>query len=230
MRVRCALTLIELLVVMAIVSLLVTLLLPAVNAARAAALRTQCSSQMRQLGLACLQFADLHKGRLPPSSHSALASGRPPWGHALLPFLEGNAAVEPSTSGGQLHPIYWCPHDRRSNRALWSYGMNVWFELQAAETGEVMGIARGPTYGNLKKLRCKSRTILMGELDTNSAGDHMMAHFWYFGGEIEVAQHRHVAVANYLWLDGHVSGEQFADTFDRDREIDRWNPGTACRP
>lgn len=113
---------------------------------------------------------------------------------------------------------------------LWSYGLNVWFELLASETGEVVGTARGPTYDTLTKVRTKSRTILMGELNTNSAGDHMMAHFWYFGGEIEVAENRHRTVANYLWLDGHVSSGEFADTFDRDRKIDRWNPGTACIP
>jgi prepilin-type N-terminal cleavage/methylation domain-containing protein/prepilin-type processing-associated H-X9-DG protein len=232
MRNRSAMTLIELLVVIAVIGLLVSLLLPAVNAARGAARKMQCSNQMRQIGLAFLQFADVHKGRLPPSSHSALATGSAPWGYALLPFLEGGevADVKPGLSGGKLQSIYWCPSDRRSNHSLWSYGKNVWFELQASETGEVIGVAKGPTYGTLKKVRSKTRTILLGELATDSAGDHMMAHFWYFGGEVEVARSRHHTVSNYVWLDGHVSSTPFIETFDPKRGIDRWDPGQAVKP
>jgi prepilin-type N-terminal cleavage/methylation domain-containing protein/prepilin-type processing-associated H-X9-DG protein len=231
MRVRNAFTLIELLVVIAIIGMLIALLLPAVNAARASAQRTQCINQIRQIGLACLNFADLHDGQLPPSSHSALAVGKPPWGYALLPFLEGGETPDhPTASGGELLEIYWCPSDHRPNRQLWSYGKNVWFELQSSETGELMQRAKGPTYDKLKKVRCKTRTVLMGELGSNSMGDHMMAHFWYIGGEVEVDERRHVTVSNYVWLDGHVSSVPFKETFDLDTKLDRWNPGTACNP
>jgi prepilin-type N-terminal cleavage/methylation domain-containing protein/prepilin-type processing-associated H-X9-DG protein len=58
-------TLVELLVVIAIVAVLVSLLLPAINAAREAARRIQCSSNIRQLGLALLNFESA-QGALPP--------------------------------------------------------------------------------------------------------------------------------------------------------------------
>src|SRR5688572_26236192 len=57
-------TLVELLVVITIIGLLVSLLLPAVFAAREAARGTECKSNLRQIGLGILQFAD-HNGHLP---------------------------------------------------------------------------------------------------------------------------------------------------------------------
>ena len=54
-------TLIELLVVIAIIGVLIALLLPAVQAAREAARRTQCKSQMRQLGIALHNYDDKHR-------------------------------------------------------------------------------------------------------------------------------------------------------------------------
>ena len=63
-----AFTLVELLVVIAIIGILVALLLPAMQAAREAARRTSCQNNIKNIGLACINFHDTRK-HLPISIH-----------------------------------------------------------------------------------------------------------------------------------------------------------------
>src|SRR5437660_4392262 len=69
-RGRTGFTLIELLVVIAIIAILIALLVPAVQKVREAAARTQCINNLKNLALACVHYADTHKGALPPGGRT----------------------------------------------------------------------------------------------------------------------------------------------------------------
>ena len=165
-------------------------------------------------------------------SSNGLPNGLP-WGQAIMPYVS-NGSYKPSDRSAWeklFNGLYRCPVDKRRN-AAWSYGKNVWFELSSSETGEAMGTASGPMYFKLSQIRRPTVVVEFGELTSDgvfgsSAADYVMAHFWLMGSAPEIDTKRHGAGSSYTFLDGHALKLTFTKTFDLDKRIDDWNPGTA---
>jgi prepilin-type N-terminal cleavage/methylation domain-containing protein len=135
---RGAFTLIELLVVIAIIAILAAMLLPALTAAKEKSRRLLCSGNLRQVGMACVLYANDNRDEFPKS---ALNSG---WGRQNPFQLDGTLASQaaelgfitnnPSQQGGSgMVPSVWtCPNRPTlpaTTNGTWAIGYVFWAHL-----------------------------------------------------------------------------------------------------
>ncbi len=218
-------TLVELLTVLAIVVVLAAVVIPATLDAGKRSQAATCAGKLRNLGGAVHLYCQDHGGAFPRSFHSAAPHREPGWAASIAPYLGAPVIKTPEEWKPVFHRLLRCPADTNSDAATYSYGLNVFFELDPA----------GDDYeGTPATWRCSAqvptpaRTILLGETKASSFGDHFMCHQWSGQAAVTnaVAFDRHQRKANFLFVDGHVERLAATETFTSERR-NLWNPSLA---
>lgn len=194
-----AFTLVEVLVVIAVIAILVALLLPAINAARAAARRTQCMNNMRQIGVAITNFAGAHNGRFPRTHHDGNEQS---WIYTVAPFME------------EVDRVRICPDDPHGDVRVDHRGTSYVLSGYICMDGEG-SILR------LNRIPSTSRTITVfeganGRDPQSFFFEHAHPSSWFTPARVrlkrvwekladEIQPDRHSGhAAHYLYADAHV--------------------------
>jgi prepilin-type processing-associated H-X9-DG protein len=214
---RRGVTLLELVLAMGILAALMGVILPAVGAARIAAQRTVCASNMRSIGQALASYCVENRGRFPESTHSAALQLDRAWIYTLAKHL------------GDIDRVRISPADPRGEQRLAnkgsSYVLNEYITVAGTDETLSMQHVRRPS---------ETMTVLTASdrMSVTTFGDHTHSRNWFrlptnawnrILADIQPDRHggnasRVAGSANYLFADGHVESiaaatiKTYADT------------------
>ncbi len=210
-------TLIELLVVIAIIAILAAILFPVFAQARENARKSNCQSNLKQIGTGILMYAQDYDEVLPPS-YLYLDSAKTQlawWEDLLQPYVKNyNVMACPSDSDGvyaNLRPA------GTANPLKFSYAANG----HGGGSG-IRPMGGAGTSCSLSQIQTVSNLILIGETRSTSTGggkewwsvDHADA---YAADGVGLIDRRHSSGSNWLFADGHVK-------FLKKTERSMWDP------
>jgi len=215
---QAAFTLVELLVVIGIIALLIAILMPSLSRARQQSQRIQCMSNMRQLGMATMQYTTENKGWFPRA-----AGG----GSAFDDWIYWESARATTRDEGRLvkylgtrfvEAHYICPSDNLNGHLTYpySYTMNEFM-------GGVVAANNGDLHGRIKVTQVKrsAEKIMFIDESSQTIDDGCWAPQHYSSDGHNLISNRHDKAAekstdpnagngNALFADGHV---EFTDRF-----------------
>lgn len=202
---RRGFTLIELLVVIAIIAMLIALLLPAVQQAREAARRSQCKNNLKQFGLAILNYHDTHRA-FPRANFEELGGGggaNSYWGfsaHAmLLPFIDqaplyNNLNFSALANSGsnptwirQVIPTLLCPSDPTQtdargggNNYVVSAGPSLYWGYAGVALTDQVGVFNYRAVVRMRDLVDGSSNVIAAseQITSGNGGDSVLAESW----------------------------------------------------
>jgi prepilin-type N-terminal cleavage/methylation domain-containing protein/prepilin-type processing-associated H-X9-DG protein len=207
-----AFTLVELLVVIGVISILISILIPALNRARDQANRTACMSNIRQVMVGFMLYAQTYKDKCPLGARSDNPGNvdipgdwifwRPVNGN---PSAVNNSAIIPfvNSKGSAFETLMRCPSDRGQDRITsstgnygYSYVMNMYFEPRP---GYFPGWANPPV--RLITTKRASEKILLAEENEKTINDGFWAPGDYSSGVIPATGDIEAGwVVNWDWL------------------------------
>ncbi len=228
-------TLVELLVVIAVIALLAALLLPSLAGAKASARSAACKSNLRQLGIALIAFADEHE-HYPADSYRDVAISQfvtYGWPAHLLPYVSSNTAVFRCPGRGpefdwptnRSPKGYAFPFNIDKGATHFSYGYNHWAVANVGGYG--LGGAPGSEVPATKVAQA-SEMVALGDSDGDRFWDADIAYhrLAMLGGPQPIAPpgRIHKGGANIVFCDGHVEWAKQSKWIERtDETARRWN-------
>jgi prepilin-type N-terminal cleavage/methylation domain-containing protein/prepilin-type processing-associated H-X9-DG protein len=224
---RLGFTLIELLVVMAVIAVIAAILFPVFAHARERARQASCASNLRQIGLAAMQYVADSDGLLFSAVSHAEDNGSIIHWSFCGEHTRDTPNVRVNTSCGPLAPflksagVWQCPSVSGLKAADYytavppAYGLSIaYVRLEISQNRPV----------SLAQATAPTETIFAADSAFCSSGAPFWTRYVYLPTDHQASIHGlHSGLANVLWLDGHVNARRLVSSDVREQELDIGN-------
>jgi prepilin-type processing-associated H-X9-DG protein/prepilin-type N-terminal cleavage/methylation domain-containing protein len=202
---RIGFTLIELLVVIAIIAILAAILFPVFARAREKARQSGCQSNLKQVGIAALMYAQDYDETMVTSWRISYDQNGVTWADMLMPYMKNLQLLDCPSSGMKtalLGPTTWGGYT--VNRGALSYGINA--NYYGGRAGSASGpAANRPTGTSMARIQAPAETVLHTDhYGAFEAAAEFDIHANYMATPINTSTYRHNDQSNVLFCDGHV--------------------------